>query len=60
MRAKKFGVTDLSSDAKKIVRAERFGTKNSNSSDSVSNKITVVGTVYFLLITIQKCNLSDN
>lgn len=48
MRAKKFGVTDLSSDAKKIVRAERFGTKNSSSSDTISNKITVV-IIYFLI-----------
>lgn len=30
MRAKKFGVTALSSDVKKIVRAERFGLNNSN------------------------------
>lgn len=28
MRAKKFGVTDLSSDAKKLVRAERFSAKD--------------------------------
>lgn len=47
MRAKKFGVTDLSSDAKKIVRAERFGTKNSVSSESKSSKITVVNKNYF-------------
>lgn len=32
MRAKKFGVTDLSPDAKKLVRAERFGAKDNSSS----------------------------
>lgn len=40
MRAKKFGVTAFSSDAKKLVRAERFGL--SNSSNTVSTGNTVV------------------
>lgn len=30
MRAKKFGVDAFNSDAKKLVRAERFGLKNSS------------------------------
>lgn len=41
MRAKKFGVTVLSSDAKKLVRAERFG-MNSNSSSTGLSGNTVV------------------
>lgn len=51
MRAKKFGVTDFSSDAKKLVRAERFG-KSNDSSNSLSNKTTVVCILIFFFIVI--------
>lgn len=38
MRAKKFGVTDLSVDAKRAVRAERFA---SNSATSITSSTVV-------------------
>lgn len=47
MRAKKFGVTDLSPDAKKLVRAERFGMKD-NSSSVLSPVKTSVVSIYIL------------
>lgn len=49
MRAKKFGVTDLSSDAKKLVRAERFGAKDNFSSSPVLVPIKSPGVnIYFI------------
>lgn len=39
MRAKKFGVSAFSVDAKRAVRAERFGTNSTSSSSIKSEKI---------------------
>lgn len=50
MRAKKFGVTVLSSDAKKLVRAERFGTNSPSSTVSSGN--TVVCTFILIILTL--------
>lgn len=44
MRAKKFGVTAISSDAKKLVRAERFGLSN-NSLNTFSSGNSGVSTL---------------
>lgn len=39
MRAKKFGVTAFSTDAKKLVRAERFGMGNASNTISTGNTV---------------------
>lgn len=45
MRAKKFGVTNLSDDAKKLARAERFGKStggNTNSASSIKLNVSTL------------------
>lgn len=52
MRAKKFGVTNLSDDAKKLARAERFGKGTGGNTNSASSiKLNVSTTKLDLLIT---------
>lgn len=53
MRAKKFGVTTLSDDVKKLARAERFGSSKSNSADSIKLNVS---TSYFIAIKKQVHN----
>lgn len=57
MRAKKFGVTAFSDDAKKLVRAERFGISNSSSSigsgKTVSNRLLIQGDIVYF--SREKC-----
>lgn len=42
MRAKKFGVSTVSADAKKLVRAERFGLDNGSSSKLSTSVVNII------------------